>query len=60
MPDNLKAAVIKHTRSEIIIQKDFNEFAEHYNFIVYPARSREPQDKALAERCSNHSNSDSR
>ena len=50
MPDNLKAAVIKHTRSEIIIQKDFNEFAEHYNFIVYPARSREPQDKALAEK----------
>ena len=30
-PDNLKTAVIKHTRNEIVLQKDFRELSDHYD-----------------------------
>ena len=49
VPDNLKAAVIKHTKNEIQINREYQECAEHYNFLINPARSRKPKDKSLAE-----------
>ena len=49
VPDNLKAAVIKPSKVEPIINEDFAAFAEHYGCYVYPARVRKPQDKALVE-----------
>lgn len=49
VPDNLKAAVIKHTAREIIINQAYEDCADHYHFLINPARSRKPKDKSLAE-----------
>lgn len=49
VPDNLKSAVTKHTRHEIILNQAYREWAEHYGVIIVPARPRQPQDKSLAE-----------
>lgn len=47
--DNLKAAVIKNNKSGLELQKDFEDFAEHYDFAILPTRPRKPKDKSLAE-----------
>lgn len=49
VPDNLKSAVTKHTRSAIVLNPAYQELAEHYGFVILPARPRQPKDKALAE-----------
>lgn len=49
VPDNLKTGVIKHTRSEIILNKSYQEMAEHYGTAILPARVRSPKDKATVE-----------
>jgi transposase len=49
VPDNLKAAVIKADRYEPDINRIAEDFANHYNTIVMPARVRKPRDKALVE-----------
>lgn len=49
VPDNLKAAVIKANKYEPTINKILEDFANHYNISVVPARSRKPKDKALVE-----------
>lgn len=49
VPDNLKTAVITHGRSEIILNRSYQEMAEHYNTAVIPARPRSPKDKPTAE-----------
>lgn len=49
VPDNLKSAVTKSDRHEPVINEDFSLFAEHYGYVVYPARVRHPKDKALVE-----------
>lgn len=48
-PDNLKSAVLKHTRSQIVLNQAYAELAEHYGFVIVPARPRKPRDKGLAE-----------
>lgn len=48
-PDNLKSAVLKHTRSQIVLNQAYAELAEHYGFVILPARPRKPRDKGLAE-----------
>jgi transposase len=50
VPDNLKSAVTKADRYEPIINSDFLDFANHYGCVVFPARSRKPQDKSLVEK----------
>jgi transposase len=50
VPDNLKSAVTKADKYEPIINADFLDFANHYGCVVFPARSRKPQDKALVEK----------
>ena len=48
-PDNLKTGVIKNTRSELVLNKSYQELAEHYGTAIIPARVRSPKDKATVE-----------
>jgi len=49
VPDNLKSAVTKANRYEPGINQVLEDFANHYNMAVVPARARKPKDKALVE-----------
>lgn len=49
VPDNLKSAVTKACRYEPEINRTFEEFANHYQTVILPARSGKPKDKSLAE-----------
>lgn len=49
VPDNLKAAVIKADRYESELNRIMEDFANHYKFVVLPARVRKPRDKASVE-----------
>ena len=50
IPDNLKSAVIKHSKKEgIVINESYAALAKHYNMAVSPARPYKPKDKSKAE-----------
>jgi transposase len=49
VPDNLKSGVKRSDRYEPTIGPLYAKLAEHYGFVVLPARVRKPQDKALVE-----------
>lgn len=49
VPDNLKAAVIKTTREQVVLNRAYAEFSEHYGFQIFPARPNKPKDKSLGE-----------
>ncbi|MDA3817119.1 MAG: IS21 family transposase [Prolixibacteraceae bacterium] len=49
VPDNLKSAIIKANRYEPTVNQVLEDFANHYNMSVIPARARKPKDKALVE-----------
>lgn len=49
VPDNLKAGVIRHGKAEIVLNRAYQEFSEHYDFSILPARPRKPKDKSLGE-----------
>jgi len=49
VPDNLKTGVIKNTRLELILNKTYQEMAEHYGTAIIPARPLAPKDKPTAE-----------
>ena len=49
VPDNLKAAVIKADRHEPELNRLMEDFANHYGFVVIPARAARPRDKAKVE-----------
>ena len=49
VPDNLKSAIVKTDRYEPVINRALEDFANHYNITVIPARPRKPKDKALVE-----------
>ena len=49
--DNLKSAVIKNTRNELVLNASYKELCEHYDCIIMPARPKKPQDKGLVESC---------
>lgn len=49
VPDNLKAAVVKASRYEPDVNRALEDFANHYNTTVIPARAGKPKDKALVE-----------
>ena len=48
-PDNLKAGIDKNTREETVVNKAYQEMAEHYGTAVLPARVRHARDKATVE-----------
>lgn len=47
--DNLKTCVQKHVKDEIVLNKSYQELAEHYGTEILPARVRSPKDKAALE-----------
>jgi transposase len=49
VPDNLKTGVIKNTKTEVVLNRTYQEMAEHYGTAVIPARVRSPKDKATVE-----------
>lgn len=49
VPNNLKSALIKTDRYEPEINRALEDFANHHNIIVIPARPRKPKDKPLVE-----------
>jgi transposase len=49
VPDNPKVAVIKPSRYEPGINRTYQDLADHYGFVVLPARVRRPRDKAKVE-----------
>ena len=48
-PDNLKAGIISNTKVETVVNKTYQETAEHYGTAVLPARIEAPNDKPYAE-----------
>jgi transposase len=49
VPDNLKAAIVKASPYEPDVNRALEDFANHYNTTVIPARAYKPKDKALVE-----------
>lgn len=48
--DNLKSGVIKHPATgDVVLQSDYEAFANHYGMIIVPARVRKPDDKPTTE-----------
>jgi transposase len=48
-PDNLKTGVIKNTKTELVLNRTYQELAEHYGTAIIPARVRKPKDKSTVE-----------
>ena len=49
VPDNTKAAVIKPSRVEPVLNETYADLLDHYGVQCLPARVRRPRDKALVE-----------
>lgn len=49
VPDNLKAAVKKHTKDELILQTTYSDLEDFYDVIVLPPPPRKPKGKATVE-----------
>ena len=43
VPDNLKTAVIKHTKDELILQTAYSDLEDFYDTIVLPPPPRKPK-----------------
>ena len=49
IPDNLKTGVISNTRYDVVLNRSYQELAEHYGTAIVPTRVRRPKDKSHAE-----------
>ena len=49
VPDNLKTAVTKHTKDELILQSTFSDLEDFYDTIVLPPPARKPKGKSTVE-----------
>ena len=49
VPDNLKTAVTKHTKDELILQSTFADLEDFYETIVLPPPARKPKGKPTVE-----------
>ena len=49
IPDNLKTGVSKNSRYETVLNRSYQEMAEHYDTAIVPARVAHPRDKSIAE-----------
>lgn len=50
VPDNLKTGVIKHPKNDdVVLNKAYQELAEHYGIAVLPTRIKAPKDKPSVE-----------
>jgi transposase len=50
IPDNLRSGVTKPGRYEPLCNRTYEEFAQHYDCMIMPARSYCPKDKAKVEK----------
>ena len=49
IPDNCKTAATVNNRYETVLNRSYQELADHYGTAIVPARVRKPDDKAVAE-----------
>ncbi len=49
IPDNTKTAIVRNNRYGTILNKSYQEMADHYGTAIVPARVKHPDDKAAAE-----------
>ena len=49
MTDNLRTAVTKHTKDELILQSTFADLEDFYETIVLPPPARKPKGKPTVE-----------
>lgn len=49
VPDNLKTAVTKHTKDELILQSSFSDLEDFFDTIVLPPPARKPKGKPTVE-----------
>ncbi len=49
VPDNLKTAVTKHTRDELVLNSVFSDLEDFYGAVVLPPPPRKPRGKATVE-----------
>ena len=49
IPDNAKTATITNSRYDVVLNRSYQEMAEHYGTAIVPARVRKPDDKAAVE-----------
>ena len=47
--DNAKTATITNNRYEVVLNRSYQELAEHYGTAIVPARVRRPDDKAAVD-----------
>lgn len=48
-PDNLKAGVLSHTTSQLVLSRGSLELGAHFQLAILPTRVRRPKDKASCE-----------
>ena len=48
-PDNLKAGVLSHTTSQVVLSRGSLELGAHFHLAILPTRVRRPKDKARCE-----------
>jgi transposase len=48
--DNLRAAILKASLHDPVVQRAYREFAEHYGFLISPCRPRTPSTRARSSR----------
>ena len=44
IPDNCKTATLSNTQYDVILNRSYQELAEHYGTAIVPARVRKPKD----------------
>ncbi len=49
VPDNLKTAVTKHTKDDLVLQSSFSDLEDFYDTIVLPPPPRKPKGKPTVE-----------
>ena len=49
IPDNCRTATTSNTRYDTVMNRSYQELAEHYGTAVVPTRVRKPKDKSAAE-----------
>lgn len=47
--DNLRTGVKKHTRSTLVLNRNYEDLANHYHTVILPARVKKPKDKVSVE-----------
>lgn len=49
VPDNLKSAVVKNSKGDVVLNKQYIELARHYRTAIIPTRPGKPKDKSKVE-----------